>query len=238
MTRPPICSLLEWDSDFFGYPIARLHKRHVDADLLTEAFDWCKTHTVRCLYYLSPAKHAPSLLAAQAAGMQFVDIRLTLRRKIVPGQFWATKETISFATDADRAALVAFAPHLASVSRFSTDPRFGTQAAAQLYRIWLKKEADATLVAHTPNGIGGGVTCRIEPNGTGAIDLLVVAPNNQKQGLGLSLCASALRWFSSQGCSRVYVVTQGHNIASQCMYQQAGFLTHSVEIWFHKWFDA
>lgn len=238
MTQPPICSLLEWDSNFFGYPVARLYERHVDADSLAEASDWCKAHAVRCLYYLAPAKHAPSLLAAQAAGMQFVDIRLTLTHKIVPRQSWTAREPISLATDTERAALVTFAPHLASVSRFYADPRFGTEAAARLYKAWFKKKADATWVARIPDGIGGGITCNIEPNGTGAIDLLVVAPDNQEQGLGLALCISALRWFTRQNCTQVRVVTQGHNVASQRVYQQAGFVTHSVEIWFHKWFDA
>ena len=238
MTRPPICSLLEWDSTFFSYPVARLHAHHVDADLLAEAFAWCKAHAVRCLYYLAPARDTPSLLAAQAAGMQFVDVRTTLGQEIIPGQSWKVERAISVATDADRPALAALAPHLARVSRFSADPRFGAEAAVRLYKTWLRKDADIVLVVRTPEGIGGAITCNIESDSTGVIDLLAIAPGNQGQGLGLALCTAALRWFTDHGCIQARVVTQGHNIPSQRVYQRARFMTQSVEIWFHRWFDT
>ena len=34
------------------------------------------------------------------------------------------------------------------------------------------------------------------------------------------------------------VVTQGRNIAGQRLYQRCGFLTRSVELWYHKWYPA
>ena len=238
MIRPPICSLLGWDSAFFGYPVARLSEQHVDADLLADAFDWCKAHEVRCLYYLAPAKDAPSLLAAQEAGMQFIDVRLTLTRKIEERLSRTIEKSISPVANTDRATLLALAPHLARVSRFSADPRFGKETAVHLFETWLMKETDTVLVAYTPEGIGGCITCDVEPHVTGVIGLLVVAPDKQAQGLGLALCTMALRWFADRGCTRVRVVTQGHNVASQRVYQRAGFVTQSVEIWFHKWFDT
>jgi dTDP-4-amino-4,6-dideoxy-D-galactose acyltransferase len=238
-SQSPECSLLEWDSAFFGYPIARLYDRHVDGNLLAEAFDWCHARAVRCLYYLAPAGDAPSLLAAQAAGMQFIDVRLTLARTIASEQDWASGVVVSPATDGDRIALVKLAPDLARVSRFSADPRFGKEAAARLYEIWLTSKADAVFVTHSrmSGSISGCTTCIVEPDGTGVISLMVVKPENHGRDLGLALCTAALHWFADCGCVRAQVVTQGHNVASQRVYQRAGFLTHSVEVWFHKWFE-
>lgn len=187
----PTCSLLPWDSEFFGYPVARLHERRVDARVLADAFGWCTARAVRCLYYLAPADDAASLLAAQAAGMQFVDIRLTLTRTLASDETWAVGATITPATEADQALLVALAPHLARVSRFSADPRFGHEAAVRLHTAWLRKEAGAALAARTPNGVGGCIKCDVEPDGTGVISLLVVAPENSGQNLGVALCAPA-----------------------------------------------
>lgn len=238
---PPLCSILEWDSAFFGCPVARLNERHVNAKSLAEVFEWCTAHRVRCLYYLAPAEDVPSLLAAQAAGMQFIDVRMTLTRDLEPEQTWAVAATISPATAADRSALLALAPHLAQVSRFSADPHFGTEAALRLYEAWLTKQAHAVLVARMledPERIGGAVMCNIAPDGAGVIDLLAVTLESRGQGLALDLCHAALHWFADRGCSQVRVVTQGHNVASQRAYQRAGFVTQSVEIWFHKWFDG
>jgi ribosomal protein S18 acetylase RimI-like enzyme len=236
MSRPT--SSLPWDSELFGYPVARLNERHVDAKVLANAFDWCAARAVRCLYYLAAADDAPSLVAAQAAGFQFVDVRLTLARPLTPGQAWTVGAEISPATETDRAGLMALAPYLARVSRFSADPRFGREAAVRLYQAWLRKEAGAVLVARAPQGVGGCILCDVEPDGTGVISLLAVAPENGGQGLGVALCAAGLNWFVGQGCAQARVVTQGHNVASQRVYQRAGFVTQSVEIWFHKWFDT
>jgi dTDP-4-amino-4,6-dideoxy-D-galactose acyltransferase len=237
MAQPAICSLLDWDSAFFGFPVARLHNRHVAADLLAEAFDWCASRVVRCLYYLAPADDASSLLAAQAAGMQFIDVRLTLAQALLPGRTFTTDETILPATDADHAALIALAPHLARVSRFYADPRFGAAAAVRLYETWLEKQAGVFLVARASKGVGGCIVGEVEPDGTGVISLLVIAPESRGRSLGLALCTACLGWFAERGCTQVRVVTQGHNVASQRVYQRAGFLTQSVEVWFHKWFD-
>ncbi len=45
------------------------------------------------------------------------------------------------------------------------------------------------------------------------------------------------RWLSDLDFDRVNVVTQGKNIPAQRAYQRCGFITRSVELWFHKWFD-
>jgi dTDP-4-amino-4,6-dideoxy-D-galactose acyltransferase len=234
----PNCSLLEWDSAFFGYPIARLYERRVDATLLAEAFDWCGARAARCLYYLAPADDFSSLLAAQVAGMQFIDVRLTLAREVASGRSWAVEEMISPASVAERAALVDLAPYLARASRFWADPRFGSENAVRMYEAWLRREAGVILVARNSAGPTGCITCNVEPDGSGLVDLLVVAPGGRGRGLGLALCNAALRWFAEQGCHEASVVTQGHNVASQRVYQRAGFVTQNVEVWFHKWFDT
>lgn len=229
-------SLLAWDSAFFGYPVARLYEQRVDDALLNDVFDWCKIQDVRCLYYLAPAQDFSSLAAAQRAGMKYVDVRLTLAQELTGPGFQKTAVDIRPVEDDERPGLGDLAPYLAQVSRFSADPHFGAEAARRLFETWLLKEAAVTLVNPTAHGIGGCVMGNIEPDGTGVISLLAVAPESRHQGLGLALCTSALQWFSDQGCTHARVVTQGHNVASQRIYQKAGFLTQSVDVWFHKWF--
>jgi ribosomal protein S18 acetylase RimI-like enzyme len=35
----------------------------------------------------------------------------------------------------------------------------------------------------------------------------------------------------------VSVVTQGRNVAAQRLYQRAGFVTASTQLWYHRWLD-
>ena len=44
------------------------------------------------------------------------------------------------------------------------------------------------------------------------------------------------QWFEKQGLKRIIVVTQGRNCQAQRFYQKNGFMTDSLEYWFHKWF--
>jgi hypothetical protein len=49
---------------------------------------------------------------------------------------------------------------------------------------------------------------------------------------------AALDWFEMQGAKETTVVTQGRNVAAQRLYQQCGFITKTVQFWFHKWYPA
>src|SRR4051812_7310027 len=65
------CELLAWDSEFFGFPVAR-----VCGDGLRDAAavdQWCERNHVACLYFLA---HPDQLMVAQAAGFRLFDVRM------------------------------------------------------------------------------------------------------------------------------------------------------------------
>lgn len=239
---------LSWDTDFFGFPIARLRSGPLTDESLQAAMARCRKQAIRCVYFLAPAADFGTLQLAQQAGFELVDVRVTLSRPLsgrlltgspMTGDIpeWKLPHTVREATTADLAALLPLAEPLARVSRFGLDPRFGLEQATRLYEQWLQKETAVSLVVDGPAGMGGLIT--IQQDGThGIIDLLATAPTMQRRGLGKVLCAAGLRWMRENGCRTASVITQGHNIASQRVYQQNGFLTSTVEISFHKWFDT
>ena len=57
-------------------------------------------------------------------------------------------------------------------------------------------------------------------------------------GLGTHLVNAALQFMLEKGRSRATVVTQGRNVASQRLYQRCGFITHAVELYYHRWFTT
>ena len=96
--------------------------------------------------------------------------------------------------------------------------------------------AAQTVFVNSPAGeLNGFITC-IKEGSYGKIGLLGIDPTSQRKGIGSSLVNAALHWFECEGISTVEVVTQGSNIAAQRLYQQAGFRTSQVQLWFHKWF--
>lgn len=240
MTDLPTIDLLSWDSEFFGYPVARLSNTRVDAALLDEAFGWCRQQGVRCLYYLADAADAPSLHAAQGAGMLFVDVRITLARQL-PHLLPSTRlaHSLRRARPEDQHHLLALAPALADVSRFGRDPHFGRKKATALYEKWLQKETAVTFIAETAaTPLAGAIACDIAASNIGIISLLATHPQAKGQGVGNTLCVAGLHWMAAQNCTTAQVVTQGHNIPSQRLYQRNGFRTKSTEFWFHKWFKT
>jgi GNAT superfamily N-acetyltransferase len=55
-------------------------------------------------------------------------------------------------------------------------------------------------------------------------------------GIGHELFASGLDWYLREGVDRIFVNTQARNIPTQRMIQRHGFISKSVQLYYHKWF--
>src|SRR5579862_4739268 len=72
--------LLEWDSAFFGFRIARANEAEFAA-VPNRTVEECAQQGVRCLYFLADAGDLPVIRKLEQQRFQFADIRLTLLRK-------------------------------------------------------------------------------------------------------------------------------------------------------------
>jgi dTDP-4-amino-4,6-dideoxy-D-galactose acyltransferase len=235
----PLCSFLEWDSDFFGYRIFRLRSRDLRRGLVSRVLEECRTKRVECLYFLAAADDVESLQLAQEAGFRLVDVRMTLswtareRGTTAPCSYIRTART----EDIPELERIAAAAH--EGTRFFADPRFAGRAPS-LYRHWISSSvrgsADIVLVAEMDGGPRGYATGHRGDDGVARIGLVGVGSSARGRGLGRALVAQLLRVFSERGMEKVEVVTQGRNVAAQRLYQRCGFLTADVQLWFHRWF--
>ena len=234
---PPGCTVLEWDSAFFGVTIARLEPAAVLHG--GAALDWC-AHAVDCGYLLADAADQPAIDAAQAHGFRLVDVRLTLeialagRVRLEP----PPHVTIRTAAPHDLDALRAIARVGHRDTRFYVDGRFDQARCDEMYDVWIAKScagwADRVIVAEVDGTAAGYVTCH-RRDGHGEIGLVGVAARHRGAGLGMAMIAAALGWFEELGTSRVNVATQARNAAGLRLYQRAGFTVRSIELSFHKW---
>ena len=95
----------------------------------------------------------------------------------------------------------------------------------------------ALIVAEHDGTPIGYVTVQLREPKSAMIGLVGVDAAWRRQGIGQRLMAGALAWISTQPVTRVWSATQGRNMASQRLFQKAGFRATSRAIWYHRWFS-
>ena len=239
-----LLTFLPWDSAHFGFRIARAAPRQLDSTTCNELLAACKDQAIDCLYFLADAADQNTISVLQANRFDFVDIRLTLAARFLepPPQSESNELRFRLGHKEDLDALLPIASDSHKGSRFYVDRRFGGDAASQMYKTWLRNSltssyADAVIVADLDQLPVGYVTCHLNsPAGEGNIGLVGVSESARGKGCARGMILRALEWFHEKGFDHCNVVTQGRNIPAQRLYQRCGFLTRSVELWFHKWF--
>ena len=239
------CTLLPWDTEFWGFPIARLHPATPDAETMREAVDWCADRGVRCLYPLAAGGCPRTLALAHERGFRFVDIRVELTLPLPrpkPAGPSPGAGHVRCAVAADLPALRSLAAASHHDTRFFKDDRFDAGRAAELYGEWSARylRRNKVFVCDSPSQPGepcGYVSGDIAAGADeGCVGLIAVAPGHKGAGLGTALIDAAIGWFSEAGMASARVVTQGTNVAALRLYERCGFRTSRVNVWFHKWF--
>jgi ribosomal protein S18 acetylase RimI-like enzyme len=242
MSSEPICTYLEWDSAFFRRNIARVSANRLHQEDLARALVWCEAQSIDCLYFLADADDALSTQLAQQHRFDLVDVRMTLDLRSFDTLPDADPHTsIRPCAPDDVPALRAIAKLGHRDSRFYYDPHFPNALCDTLYETWIEKscagDADAVLVAEDQGRLAGYISCHLDEQTSGRIGLVGVAAAARGKGIGLALVGQALGWFAAQDTHLVSVVTQGRNVQAQRLYQRSGFLTRSVQLWYHRWFS-
>lgn len=238
-----ICRFLPWDSNFFRYRIARVNPTRLSDENIDMILQWCQKNQIECLYFLADSDHPKTVQLAENHGFRFVDIRTTLHMTIKELSSVRTKTAIiRNYYPPDLPELIDIARISFTQSRFYADPRFSLEASDLLYETWVENEVsanpDGIFVAERDGQIAGFITCQISiERDMGIIGLIGVSASSRRMGIGQSLIDQTVRWVHEHGAKQIIVVTQGGNIPALRLYEQAGFLTQQLQLWYHKWFD-
>ena len=65
--------------------------------------------------------------------------------------------------------------------------------------------------------------------------LVAVSGEARGAGVGRAAVTALVAGLSSRGARDVSVVTQGRNAPAIRLYEDTGFRTVSVQLWFHRW---
>lgn len=238
MPETPSCQLLDWDTSFFGFRVARLTTATLSSTGARQTLDWCMEHDVSTLYYLCPAADTASQRVAKDSGFRLVDIRVTFGTDLLPLAPASTPPRcqVRLWQPADLPALKALSAGSHHDTRFYSDPFFPRDLCDRLYATWIERSChgydDRVWVSENSAGVSGYITGSIR-DGIGRISLLAVAERSRHQGCGSSLVATALDWFCQSGATAGQVVTQGSNLTAQRLYGRAGFVPRATDLWYH-----
>ncbi|PYX44902.1 MAG: hypothetical protein DMG83_11890 [Acidobacteria bacterium] len=238
--RDPVCTYLEWDSQFFQRRIARLNRHRLDHATMAECAHWCRHHRIDCLYFLADSNNLETPRLAEANDFHLTDIRMTLGRVVVPEDFAANSfDGFRHAREDDLRALRTIARTSHHDTRFYFDGHFEQEKCDLLYATWIENSfrgfAQAVLVAEADGEPAAYLTCHLNDQGS-QIGLVGVGEGHRGKGLATKLVRAFLSWSREQGARRALVVTQGRNLPAQRLYQRNGFITSSMDLWYHRWF--
>ena len=238
------CNYLDWDSNFFDRRIACATVKTLTNEKIDIILNWCVSQAIDCLYFLGSSDDAKTIRLAEDNGFRFVDIRLTLERHFEEDKAILSEQNFSgsirLVQPDDIPALKAIARRSFRFTRFYFDGYFPPERCDNLYEIWTEKSchgySDVVFVAEIQRSPCGFITCQRIDDYRGQIGLIAVKNKFHGKGIGKALVNQSFNWFTMNGMRDVQVVTQLRTIQTQRLYQGSGFLTKSVEFWYHKWF--
>jgi GNAT superfamily N-acetyltransferase len=243
----PACELLEWDSEHFGFPVARVLGSSLDRDVAGRVDEWCRSNQVRCIYLLADAEDADTSRVAAESAFRIVDGRVVVRRALEglgePHLSGVAGMEVREAVEADLGHLREIASVSHHGSRFFFDTGFPDARCAALYEAWIDRgfvDPDRNLWVATLEGVPAGyhVIGPAGPDGIRRLELLAVDPNRHGRGIGTALILSTMGALRSEGADETWTILSPRNVPSIRLHERVGFLTESVQVWHHKWYDG
>jgi ribosomal protein S18 acetylase RimI-like enzyme len=165
-------------------------------------------------------------------GFDVVDVNLTFAASasaIVGAAAVADGVEVTLAQESHRDAVLDIAGSCFRYSRFHLDPQVGAAAAHAVKREWIRSYFDGrrgdrlfvASVAGRPAGFLAALTQASSGRSSAVIDLIGVAADRQRSGVGRALVQAFARHYA--GAAELIVGTQAANIPSIRMYEGLGF---------------
>lgn len=241
-----LLEVLPWDSEFFGLPVGRILSNRLNQESVTSLLGAAQQSGLRCLYFEANPDDPLTVTTVEKHGFSLVDVRVVLEHPFdqrpapVPRYPIPLELVIHDSQDHHLPRLREISAQIGYISRFYFDQNFGLEASERLYRRWIENAcrgwADKVLIARwgEEGEIVGLISCTLRER-VAHIQLAGVHSDHRQRGVGTGLVQAALDWARDQQAQRMEVVTQARNVPAQRLYQQMGFFTRSMTLYYHKW---
>jgi GNAT superfamily N-acetyltransferase len=245
LTTAP-CELLEWDSEHFGFPIARVRANALTEDSAETVDDWCGEHGIRCLYLSADVGDAETARVAPSHGFRLVDVRATARRPyegLLELEARSDLVTVREATETELVFAKALAARSHHTSRFYFDENFPRDRCDALYEAWVERgyrDPERRLLIGVVGGepVGYMVAGPLGPEREGHGELVAVDERHRGKGFGRAIHFGEYRDYAARGALTQKATMSLRALASIRLHEQLGYRTDQFEAWHHKWYGG
>jgi dTDP-4-amino-4,6-dideoxy-D-galactose acyltransferase len=240
---------LEWDSEQFGTPAARLdlldasgsyvEARSNKSELIALVLDQCREVGINHLSARVDTGDLTAIHALEGAGFELIDGIQTFLLSLIGNPASVPSGTRLFEPK-DLQEVLEIGRTAYVFDRFHADPTLSTSVADNVNESWTRNcclgiAADAVVIADEECRVASYVTCRADTHSKRGI-IILVATAEWARGRGAARRASsaALHWFAGQGMESVEVGTQIRNIPAARLYESLGFRLTRTSFTFRK----
>jgi len=236
-TRPePPLTPLPWDSAHFGVSIARISCDGLTGGVLDACLAEAGNRSIRML---EAACHISDETTAQLlesrefryAGTQ-VHLALDLEQSLAQDAVSRLRKAEE--TDLDALREMTWGSY--TDSRYFSYPGIDPEKIHALYRIWVEKGVRGTFDDECrvleQDGVIQAFCCLKFESSAARIGLFGVNPSFRRRGHGSCLLGVLKPALFQQGIKCIITTTQAKNIPALRLYENAGFMTSRMDLWF------
>ncbi|GAA3951436.1 GNAT family N-acetyltransferase [Hymenobacter algoricola] len=232
---------LSWDSDFLGYPVARIQPAATDEGTVQALVSEARAHGYRLLYWSTDPTDAQAAATAQYLGARLADQKVTFAMAVPAASSYlpAGVEPTTELTP----KLESLARQAGHQSRYQTDPNFAPDVYEHLYDLWIANSVQGTLAREVlvfraePGAEEAGLITLGIKKGRVDIGLLAVDEQVRGQTIGAKLVEAARQRTRAWGYDTLQVVTQLTNVGACRFYERCGFTINQLEYIYHVWLE-
>ena len=229
--------LLEWDSNFFGFKVAKIGKDFLierPYDLLWSLYK----ENVELVYYTSTIPASEELLTNDWYSIQLVSERVPILKEMT-NKTEIHEKISSFQGSEPTEDLVTLALLAGRKGRFGNDPNISEETYKALFKEWITNSvkrivADDVLVYRSGNRIVGFATIKVEGS-TGYAPLLAVSREFEGTGVSFALMRAIETRLIENNCKYVMSGTQAINRKALATFQRYGLEPQPPEFVYHLW---
>jgi len=229
---------LEWDSQFFGYPVAKISFGKDGADKLENVFHQINSANIRLTYlYVNPDDLKINRFI-EKKGCLLADQKVVFAKTTEKHYNFNTK-IIEFQETEINEKILSLALTSGICSRFRIDKKFTNNEFERLYTEWLSNSINKTIAFETLVAMEGSNLIGITTLGVkldyADIGLVAVDENHRGKGIGYDLIHTADNTAFDMGYEKIKVVTQLKNNEACNLYKKCNFHIEGITNIYHHW---